>query len=133
MFLLQGKSTPLALSRRMILSRCASAFTSAVSPSKVSNSSGAPPIGVSGPSSTAMTPSIVNGPLTRTTFFVGSGLSTSSSISALLAMQAFTSSIFARHAVRKAVSASCNGLDHSVSVSKGTSHSFQLPFGIAAR
>ena len=47
-----------------------------------------------------MTPSIVNGPLTRTTPFTGSGLSTSSSISALAEMQAFTSSIFARHAAR---------------------------------
>ena len=79
----------------MILSRWASAFATAASPSKVSNSSGPPPIGVSGPSSMAITPSIVKGPVTRTTPLTGSGWSTSSSISAFAAIQALTSSIFA--------------------------------------
>ena len=88
----------------MILSRCASAFATAISPassaSKTSNSSGAPPMGESGPSSTAITPSMVNGPATRTAPLTTSGLSTSSSVAALAAMHSSTSSIFARHAAR---------------------------------
>jgi hypothetical protein len=54
----------------------------------------------SSPSSAGITASIVNGPETRTTFFRRRGLSTSSSFSALAAMAAFTSSIFARQAAR---------------------------------
>ena len=72
-----------------------------------------------------MTPSMVNGPLTHTTPRTISGLSTSSSCSALAAMQALTSFISARQAARYARNASCVAGGQSGSVSNGTSHSYQ--------
>ena len=128
-------------SSRIICSRYASMFFASVCPGPASkvpairsgSPSNLPSSSSSSDTSGGWTASTVNGPVTRTTPFTSSGWLTNSSCSALPPMQAFTSSIFARHALRYSVTASWSAFGQSGSVSNGTSQCCHSFFGSSHR